>query len=113
MPATAQLLWHTLLPSPADGDEWLSVTFVPELEGVCCVSRSGQLVKVHAEYAAVEAVGDISTGISAVAWSPDQEVCVIVTLGNTLVAMTSSWQVCGRCLCRSCRARWCRCGCAC
>ena len=85
-----------MLPSPVDDDEWIDITYVAELEGVCCVSASGQLLKVHAEYAQVEPVGDISTGIAAVAWSPDQEVVALVTKGNTLVAMTSAWQVTSR-----------------
>ena len=71
----------------------MAITYVGDLEGVCCASRSGLLVQVDCDSLVVAVVGDISTGIVTLAWSPDQGMVGILTGARTLVCMTPSWQV--------------------
>jgi hypothetical protein len=86
----AQLLWELNL---GDTHTWIDATYVPALEGVCCVSASGQIVCVSDETPAVELVGDFPCGTIAVCWSPDLEIVALVNGDSTLVTMTSQWKV--------------------
>jgi hypothetical protein len=74
-------------------DTWFSIAFVAELEGVCCVSSGGMIVKVDSTEPVVEVVGDIEGGIVASAWTLDQEIVAFVTRSKTMITMTPSWQV--------------------
>jgi hypothetical protein len=83
---------RVLTAAPA-GDHWLGAAFVAELDGLCCMTRGGSMVRVDAEGLGEELVGDIPTGIVAAAWSPDQGMVAVLTGGGALLAMTPTWQV--------------------
>lgn len=85
-----QVLWETSLDPT---QSWMDATFVPALEGVCCVSSAGVLLRVGADVPELEPVGDFPTGILAICWSPDLEIVAILTGEGNLVTMTASWTV--------------------
>jgi hypothetical protein len=96
-PGVIQGVWERVqLSGGSPDDQWVDVTYVGELEGVCCASRSGLLVQVDAVTLGVQVVGDMPAGVVALAWSPDQGMVAILTGARTLVCMTPSWQVRGR-----------------
>lgn len=74
-------------------DDWMNATYVPGLDGVCCVSAGGIIVRVDSDTGAVEPVGDFPGGIAAVCWSCDLEIVALITRAGTLTTMTAQWKV--------------------
>ena len=85
--------WDTPSPSPdLDCDEILSLKHFPDLSTICLVLAGGDLIVVREEpqpgEEKIEIVGSVDAGISAVAWSPDDELLVLITNAATLLYMT-------------------------
>jgi elongator complex protein 1 len=60
----------------------------------CVIFASGDIVLVREEPAVeVEIVGSIADGISAAAWSPDEEILAITTISRTLTLMTREFEL--------------------
>jgi hypothetical protein len=83
---------------PSDSS-WFAVKIVSETAAIVCLSHSGHIVSVASnrltdEWAdAPEAEGCVEAGIVAAAWNPDESVLVLVTHNDTLLCMTSSFEL--------------------
>lgn len=89
---------------------WFEVTYIAGTGCIVMISHSGVIASLEQEiectdntvhntthsmdYPLVaEQIGCIEGGIAAAAWSPDQSCLVIVTNNNTLLCMSSTWDV--------------------
>lgn len=63
----------------------MGVKFLVDIQAVCIIFSHGDVVLFHNEATemgeTVEVVGSVDSGISCMAWSPDEELVVMVT-GN-------------------------------
>ncbi len=79
--------------------EWFLMTLITESGNIVCVSHSGQIACIQVEpvtcargdVAVLE--GEVDGGIAGAAWSPDQSRLVICTNNETILCMTSAWEV--------------------
>lgn len=69
-------------------DQWgkvMGVKFLVDIQAVCIIFSHGDVVLFHNEATetgdSIEVVGSVDSGISCMAWSPDEELIVMVT-GN-------------------------------
>lgn len=92
-PVDNSIVTDVVLPPLSGESVWIQAQYIAELEGVCCVASSGDIVVVDLESAEVDKIGDVDGGITRMAWSPDQETVAFISASNKLVAMTSQWQV--------------------
>lgn len=86
-------------------NQWFEVTFVAGTGCVVMISHSGAIASLEqlsegdgsasgANYPLVaEEIGCIEGGIATSAWSPDQSSLTIVTNNNTMLCMSSTWDV--------------------
>jgi hypothetical protein len=72
-------------------DTWFRIDYVEEISSIVCISHSGSISRVDEQ--SCEQEGVIEGGISAAKWSPDYRCLVIVTKNNSILSMTSSWDV--------------------
>jgi len=92
---------HARRDVPAADRQWFLMTVIAESGAIVCVSQSGKIAAVcvsmalaHTPRKAVAVLeGVIDTGIAAAAWSPDQTRLVLATGGDTLLSMSSQWDV--------------------
>lgn len=81
--------------APQDPYEILDLRFFGDTETACIVFDVGDLVVVRENpdnEEKIEIVGSIDSGISAAAWSPDEELLVITTKANTLIYLTRDFE---------------------
>jgi len=87
-------------------NQWFEVTFVAGTGCVVMISHSGAIASLEqlnedeggnangTSYPFVaEEIGCIEGGIATSAWSPDQSSLTIVTNNNTMLCMSSTWDV--------------------
>lgn len=89
-PVRPQSVWDIAL---GGGHTWLDATYVPALDGVCCVASSGAVVVVASEAPGEELVGDFTCGLLAACWSPDLEIVAFVNGDGAMLTMTTQWKV--------------------
>ncbi|KAL9099105.1 MAG: hypothetical protein Q9163_005346 [Psora crenata] len=85
--------WDAPCPTPdLDRDEVLDIHYFSDTLTICLVLAGGDLVIVREDPQdgedRVEIVGSVDVGISAAAWSPDEEMLAITTKASTLLYMT-------------------------
>jgi hypothetical protein len=85
--------------------EWFSIVRISLNDSIACISHSGSIAEIQENVEnvnfnnaekntrVVEQVGSIENGISTASWNADQSVLLIVTNNNTIISMTSSWEV--------------------
>ncbi|KAM6392188.1 elongator complex protein 1 isoform 2-T2 [Rhynochetos jubatus] len=78
-------------PQPANHSV-LAVEEFPERESVCVATASGDILLCHLATKEVECVGSVEGGLSAVSWSPDRELVLLVTARHRLVLMTRDFE---------------------
>jgi hypothetical protein len=67
--------------------------------GMLCVSRLGKIVTVRENHESnslnefCEVEGFVDCGISSAGWSPDQSILLLVTLNNSIIAMSSDLDI--------------------
>ncbi|KAK2749590.1 hypothetical protein FQN57_005812 [Myotisia sp. PD_48] len=88
--------WDAPCPNPDLAcDRILSMLYSPARSTVCLVLEGGDIIIVREvpqpEEDPIEIVGSIDAGISAAAWSPDEELLAIVTKQNTLLYLTKGF----------------------
>jgi len=68
----------------------ISLFYLPDTSSTCVIFSGGDIVLAREQETGVEVeiVGSIENGISATAWSPDEEVLAIATNTRTLLLMT-------------------------
>ena len=85
--------WDALCPIPElEHDEILDLHYFPDTSTVCLVLLGGDIVVVREDpqfgEEKIEIVGSVDGGISAAAWSPDDELLAITTKSSTFLYMT-------------------------
>ncbi|KAI9785683.1 MAG: hypothetical protein M1839_008700 [Geoglossum umbratile] len=87
-------------PCPTPGlvcDKVLDVHYFGDERVACLVLAGGDIVVVREEpnggQDKIEIVGSVDGGITAAAWSPDEEILSISTCGDTFILMTRSFEV--------------------
>lgn len=89
--------WDAPCPTPdRECDEILDLHYFSDSATSCLVLAGGDLIVVrdnpnHGEDK-IEIVGSVDAGISAAAWSPDEELLAIVTAANTFLYMTKDFE---------------------
>ncbi|KAI8061443.1 IKI3 family-domain-containing protein [Gongronella butleri] len=74
----------------------VSFTYLSDLQAVCLSTRDGDILLLHKERFdngndPVEVVGSVDTGIEAMAWSPDQDLVVLITGQKNVLEMTQDF----------------------
>ncbi|KAL8853204.1 MAG: hypothetical protein Q9221_001938 [Calogaya cf. arnoldii] len=81
--------------APQHPYEILDLRFFGDTESACIAFDNGDLVVVREHpngEEKIEIVGSIDSGISAAAWSPDEELLVITTKAKTLIYLTRDFE---------------------
>ncbi|KAL8798214.1 MAG: hypothetical protein Q9182_006859 [Xanthomendoza sp. 2 TL-2023] len=81
--------------APSSSYEVLNLQVFGDTESVCVIFDTGDIVVVKenpVNEEKIEIVGSIDVGISATAWSPDEELLVITTKANTLIYLTRDFE---------------------
>lgn len=89
--------WDAPCPLPdLDCDSILNLHYFSDALTICLVLAGGDLIIVREEPRdgedKIEIVGSVDAGISAAAWSPDEELLAIVTNVSTLLYMTRDFE---------------------
>ena len=89
--------WDAQCPLPdLECDEILDLHYFSDSSTACLVLAGGDLIVVREEPQVgeerVEIVGSVDAGISAAAWSPDEELLAITTRASTLLYMTRDFE---------------------
>lgn len=89
--------WDAPCPLPElDCDKIINLHHFEHNNTSCLVLAGGDLVVVRGEIAAgqekIEIVGSVDVGISAAAWSPDEELLVVITRAATVLFMTPDFE---------------------
>ncbi|KAL8808594.1 MAG: hypothetical protein Q9200_004213 [Gallowayella weberi] len=81
--------------APEGSYEVLDLQVFGDTESACVIFDSGDIVVVKenpVKEEKIEIVGSIDVGISAAAWSPDEELLAITTKANTLIYLTRDFE---------------------
>ena len=73
-------------------NNWSSITIISETNSLVCISRDGAIVKGDLNNGSVTNFvleGEVDGGIAAAQWSPDRSILAIVTNVDTVLLMTS------------------------
>ncbi|PNS13996.1 Elongator complex protein 1 [Sphaceloma murrayae] len=89
--------WDALCPLPdLPCDKILSARYFAETQSTCLILAGGDLVVVRENAQPgedlIEIVGSVDAGITAAAWSPDDELVAISTRANTFILMTRTFE---------------------
>ena len=89
--------WDAQCPLPdLECDAILDLHYFSDSLTACLVLAGGDLIVVREEPQAgeekIEIVGSVDAGISAAAWSPDEELLAITTRASTLLYMTRDFE---------------------
>ncbi|KAG0196709.1 hypothetical protein BGX28_009840, partial [Mortierella sp. GBA30] len=75
----------------------VGVKFLVDIQAVCVIFSHGDVVLFHNEATetgdTLEIVGSVDSGISCMAWSPDEELVVMVTGEGSILEMTKDFDV--------------------
>ncbi|OXB66109.1 hypothetical protein ASZ78_012452 [Callipepla squamata] len=78
---------------PEDGSGCIiGLEYLPEQECVCLATAAGDILLCNLGTKQVECVGCVDSGLSAMSWSPDQELVLLVTGQQTLIMMTRDFE---------------------
>ncbi|NXC44125.1 ELP1 protein, partial [Penelope pileata] len=78
---------------PEDGSGCIvGIEDLPELECVCVATAAGDILLCNLSTQQVECVGTVDSGLSAMSWSPDQELVLLATGQQTLIMMTRDFE---------------------
>ena len=88
--------WDAPCPLPdLDCDEILCIHYFSDSSTTCLILAGGDIVVVRESPASgeekIEIVGSVDVGISAAAWSPDEDLLAITTRADTLLYMTRNF----------------------
>ncbi|KAL8692939.1 MAG: hypothetical protein Q9224_003859 [Gallowayella concinna] len=81
--------------APQGSYDVLDLRVFADTESACVIFDNGDIVVVRehpVNEEKIEIVGSIDVGISAAAWSPDEELLVITTKANTLIYLTRHFE---------------------
>ncbi|KAL2809968.1 IKI3 family-domain-containing protein [Aspergillus granulosus] len=89
--------WDAPCPLPElDCDRVLSLHYFADTLTACLVLEGGDIIIVREEPLSgedkIEIVGSVDVGITAAAWSPDEELLALTTAANTFLYMTRDFE---------------------
>lgn len=89
--------WDALCPLPdLDCDQVLDLHHSAHTDTTCLVLLGGDIINVRHNPLPgedrIEIVGSVDEGITAAAWSPDEELLVLITRANTFLFMTVDFE---------------------
>lgn len=74
----------------------LNIHYLPDKRWICLVTTTGDIIVVREEpledEEKIEIVGSVDAGILAAAWSPDEELLLLVTKVDTVLFMTQDFE---------------------
>jgi elongator complex protein 1 len=77
---------------PVDNcEDILSADYLAELDAVCIATKVGEITMYHLD-GRIEPVGMFDDGILACKWSPDQELCIVVTGSYNVIELNSEFE---------------------
>ncbi|XP_047675871.1 elongator complex protein 1 [Tachysurus fulvidraco] len=96
-PSTGQVLNEVSLTTenylPEDGSGVvLGIQDLPEQESVCVATSQGDVILWNLNTNQLECVGTVDSGLTAMSWSPDQELLVLCTGQETIILMTKDFE---------------------
>ncbi|XP_054842373.1 elongator complex protein 1 [Eublepharis macularius] len=78
---------------PEDGSGHIvGIEDLPDQESVCVATATGDVILCHLNTNQLECVGSVDSGLTAMSWSPDQELVLLVTGQQTLILMTRDFE---------------------
>ena len=73
------------------GDRVIGMEYLTDSESVCLAISSGNILLLNVTTYELESVGEIEVGVVCMAWSPEQDIVVMVTGEDKLVLMTKDF----------------------
>nr|XP_006133345.1 elongator complex protein 1 [Pelodiscus sinensis] len=78
---------------PEDGSgRIVGIEDLPDQECVCVATEAGDVIMCNLSTKQLECVGSVDSGLTAVSWSPDQELVLLATGQQTLIMMTKDFE---------------------
>lgn len=81
------LLSDSALPAEGEGHV-IGVQYLPDQGGACFTTSNGNLTMWTLDTDEFECMGSVESGLTAMQWSPDQELLVLTTGAETILLMT-------------------------
>ncbi|XP_068596109.1 elongator complex protein 1 [Brachionichthys hirsutus] len=96
-PRTGQVVGEASLAAegflPEDGGgAVVGLQHLAEVDSACLATAGGDVVLFNLNTSQLECVGSVSSGLTAMAWSPDEELVVLATGQETIVMMTKDFE---------------------
>ncbi|XP_075929206.1 elongator complex protein 1 isoform X2 [Petromyzon marinus] len=66
----------------------VGIQTLPDADATCVATSQGDVLLYSVTRAQLECVGSVDSGLTAMSWSPDQDVMVLTTGADTIIAMT-------------------------
>ncbi|XP_078730604.1 elongator complex protein 1 [Lampetra fluviatilis] len=66
----------------------VGIQTLPDADAACVATSQGDVLLYSVTRAQLECVGSVDSGLTAMSWSPDQDVMVLTTGADTIIAMT-------------------------
>uniref|UniRef100_A0A673YVE6 Elongator complex protein 1 n=1 Tax=Salmo trutta TaxID=8032 RepID=A0A673YVE6_SALTR len=78
---------------PEDGGGTIvGIQDLPDQESVCVATATGDVILYNLNTNQLECVGSVDSGLSAMSWSPDQELVTLTTGQDTIIMMTKDFE---------------------
>uniref|UniRef100_A0A4W5NQT3 Elongator complex protein 1 n=1 Tax=Hucho hucho TaxID=62062 RepID=A0A4W5NQT3_9TELE len=78
---------------PEDGGGTVvGIQDLPDQESVCVATATGDVILCNLNTNQLECVGSVDSGLSAMSWSPDQELVTLTTGQDTIIMMTKDFE---------------------
>uniref|UniRef100_A0A670Z9M0 Elongator complex protein 1 n=1 Tax=Pseudonaja textilis TaxID=8673 RepID=A0A670Z9M0_PSETE len=78
---------------PEDGNGCIvGLEDLPDVESVCVATAIGDVILCNLNTHQLECVGSVDSGLTAMSWSPDQELVLLATGEQTLILMTRDFE---------------------
>uniref|UniRef100_A0A673WLU6 Elongator complex protein 1 n=1 Tax=Salmo trutta TaxID=8032 RepID=A0A673WLU6_SALTR len=78
---------------PEDGSGTVvGIQDLPDQESVCVATATGDVILYNLSTSQLECVGSVNSGLSAMSWSPDQELVTLTTGQDTIIMMTKNFE---------------------
>uniref|UniRef100_A0A8C7IL55 Elongator complex protein 1 n=1 Tax=Oncorhynchus kisutch TaxID=8019 RepID=A0A8C7IL55_ONCKI len=78
---------------PEDGSGTVvGIQDLPDQESVCVATATGDVILYNLSTNQLECVGSVNSGLTAMSWSPDQELVTLTTGQDTIIMMTKNFE---------------------
>ncbi|TRY90045.1 hypothetical protein DNTS_031568 [Danionella cerebrum] len=69
----------------------VAIQDLPDQESVCVATANGDVILYNLNTSQLECVGSVQSGLTGMAWSPDQELVTLITGQQTIIMMTKDF----------------------